>query len=178
MTIPPAGHGLIRAASVPGRLSLVQILKQGHPPTTAAHSHTAVTHLLPAQCKVLGRSRWFYCGLIQPSIVWRVQGLLLAAEVKTSLSVDTLRMIPCAPHTMEQLMRSYTTSTSAEKGRHLLESTCREAISTSGGGQGSPTVRKDIELPTVSVVHKYRLGPQNGARSSASCFCCGQCQHM
>jgi hypothetical protein len=111
------GHALIRAAAVPARLSLVQILKNTPPGafSSGAHSHTAITHLLPAQCKALGHSKWFFCGLIYPSIMWRVQGLLVSMEVRNMLGRDVLRTSYCQSQSMLQLMQLYTT-TSADVG--------------------------------------------------------------
>lgn len=70
------------------RLSLIQILRntQSESYASAAHNHTSITHLLPSQCKLLGRGRWFFCGLVVPSITWRVQSLLLSIEARNVLS--------------------------------------------------------------------------------------------
>jgi len=81
-------HELIRAMGVNMRLSLIQILRntQSESYASAAHNHTSITHLLPSQCKLLGRGRWFFCGLVVPSITWRVQSLLLSIEARNVLS--------------------------------------------------------------------------------------------
>lgn len=103
-----AAHELIRATGVTARLSLVQILQNSvdvNSITSApsVHNHSSSTHLLPSQCKALGRSRWYYCGLIQPTIIWKLQGLLLAMEVRTLISTDILSTVIVSGSTPQAL---------------------------------------------------------------------------
>lgn len=46
------------------------------------HSHALEVMLAPEFCRVIGEARWYYCGLSAPSVVWRIQSLLLAVEAR------------------------------------------------------------------------------------------------
>jgi hypothetical protein len=102
------GHELIRACGVVPRLSLFQILKNTQEDKFAnvPHSHSSITHLLPSQCKILGRSRWFFCGLVLPSILWRIQGALLATEVSVLLSKKIIRS-ECRSQSLLRMMETH-----------------------------------------------------------------------
>jgi len=44
-----------------------------------------VLHLLPQACTPLGESQWFYCRLFLPSVLHRLQALLLAEEARNCI---------------------------------------------------------------------------------------------
>ena len=71
-------------------LSLIQILSntQSEEFTRVTHDHTSVMHFIPAQCTIIGRSCWFFSGLVFPSIAWRVGSLLIAVEAQKYLSIN------------------------------------------------------------------------------------------
>jgi hypothetical protein len=46
------------------------------------HSHALDVMLAPEFCRVIGEARWYFCGLSAPSVVWRIQSLLLAIEAR------------------------------------------------------------------------------------------------
>ena len=159
-----AGHTLIRAAGVPARLSLIQILNhtQSEPIAAIAHDHTSTTHLLPAQCKILGRGRWFFCGLILPSIAWRVQSLLLAMEVK---HVVFKGMATQALHPAESLL-------------HRMQMYTSPAMSMTQSLSGAPgfttASASALPLPSASVVLTGNQAPVLSTRPY-HCICLCMC---
>ena len=46
------------------------------------HIHAVDVMLAPEFCRVIGEARWYFCGLSAPSVIWRVQSLLLAVEAR------------------------------------------------------------------------------------------------
>jgi hypothetical protein len=46
------------------------------------HTHTQPIHLLPEVCRCIGKSKWLEMGLTAPSIMWRIQSLLLSVEAR------------------------------------------------------------------------------------------------
>jgi hypothetical protein len=54
------------------------------------HGHAQVTFLIPECCDVLGPAVWFFAGLAAPSIMWRLQSLLLALEAREKI-VDSIK---------------------------------------------------------------------------------------
>jgi hypothetical protein len=56
--------------------------KQEHNKAHKNHSHAVDVMLAPEFCRVIGEARWYFCGLSAPSVVWRVQSLLLAVEAR------------------------------------------------------------------------------------------------
>lgn len=49
------------------------------------HTHAAINMLIPEFIRVIGEAKWFYCGLAAPSVMWRVQSLLLAVEARKEI---------------------------------------------------------------------------------------------
>ena len=41
--------------------------------------------MAPEFCRVLGKSKWYFCGLVAPSVVWRVSSLALSVEARDSV---------------------------------------------------------------------------------------------
>jgi dsRNA-specific ribonuclease/ERCC4-related helicase len=97
---------LIKAASLAGRLSLVQILDQVVSTSEIIeekHSHTVVSHLLPQHCHIIGEVKWMMIGLVAPSMIWRIQSLLLAVEAREKIRQlmppkESLETIPRCPY--------------------------------------------------------------------------------
>ena len=50
------------------------------------HKHNSPAFLVPECCRPLGRSVWMHMGLCLPSIMWRLQSLLVAAECRDSIA--------------------------------------------------------------------------------------------
>jgi ERCC4-related helicase/dsRNA-specific ribonuclease len=49
------------------------------------HTHAAPLFLIPELCQVLGKCKWYAVGLVAPSLIWRIESLLLAVEAKNTL---------------------------------------------------------------------------------------------
>jgi dsRNA-specific ribonuclease len=49
------------------------------------HCHASVQYLIPQFCQVLGKCKWYTVGLVVPSVVWRLEALLLAVEARKTL---------------------------------------------------------------------------------------------
>jgi dsRNA-specific ribonuclease len=49
------------------------------------HCHASVQYLIPQFCQVLGKCKWYAVGLVVPSLVWRLEALLLAVEARKTL---------------------------------------------------------------------------------------------
>eukprot|EP00602_Paraphysomonas_sp_CaronLab_P011866 CAMPEP_0185040496 /NCGR_PEP_ID=MMETSP1103-20130426/38629_1 /TAXON_ID=36769 /ORGANISM="Paraphysomonas bandaiensis, Strain Caron Lab Isolate" /LENGTH=695 /DNA_ID=CAMNT_0027579821 /DNA_START=89 /DNA_END=2176 /DNA_ORIENTATION=+ len=89
-------HRLVHAASVSGRLSLVQVLDKVVTENIIdqEHSHVSIQHLLPEQCVVLGDALWFLVGQVAPSMMWRVMSLLLALEARDHIMATLPLPVP------------------------------------------------------------------------------------
>ena len=53
----------------------------GHKP----HTHSKSIMVVPEFCRVVGEAKWFFCGLVAPSVVWRMQSLVLAEEARAAI---------------------------------------------------------------------------------------------
>ena len=97
---------LVKSASLAGRLSLVQILDQvitNSDIIEEEHTHTLVSYLLPQQCLIIGEVKWMLIGLVAPSMIWRIQSLLLALEARNKIFA---LMPPC--ETLASIQPFYT----------------------------------------------------------------------
>jgi dsRNA-specific ribonuclease len=127
---------MIKAASLAGRLSLVQILDQVVSQSEIIeerHSHTVVSHFLPQHCHIIGEVKWMMIGLVAPSMIWRIQSLLLAVEAREKIRQlmppkESLETIPRCPY-----FASSSSSSSAER---------------------DPTSPPDYQLPSPSLMLK------------------------
>ena len=54
-------------------------------PINRTHRHALRTSLIAEFCRPLGSAKWMFTGLVTPSIIWRVQSLLLATEMRESM---------------------------------------------------------------------------------------------
>lgn len=157
------GHALIRAAAVPARLSLIQILSPSSVLNTSTpegvrsmHHHTALTHLLPSQCSIFGPSVWFFCGLVLPSVFWRIQGLLMAAELRSILSktiTPSFHMPNIKKRSMLSLVRGFVSGISIEddiaaQGHIASSSISPVQILTNSSDDSSPP----LPLPSMSCM--------------------------
>lgn len=50
-----------------------------------AHTHADSIMMAPEFCRVLGEGKWYFCGLVAPSVVWRVSSLALSVEARDSV---------------------------------------------------------------------------------------------
>eukprot|EP01038_Epipyxis_sp_PR26KG_P010334 gene10334-13884_t len=46
------------------------------------HTHTSSIHLIPELCRGIGKVKWMLVGQVAPSIIWRIQSLLLSVETR------------------------------------------------------------------------------------------------
>ena len=58
---------------------------------TGVNHHHAISYFHPAHCEVLGKVEWYFVGLFAPSVLWRLQSLLLAAEVRYDIVTRILQ---------------------------------------------------------------------------------------
>ena len=49
------------------------------------HTHADSIMMAPEFCRVLGEGKWYFCGLVAPSVVWRVSSLALSVEARDSV---------------------------------------------------------------------------------------------
>ena len=49
------------------------------------HRHALRTSLIPEFCRPLGKAKWMFVGLVAPAVIWRVQSLLIAVEVRSAV---------------------------------------------------------------------------------------------
>jgi dsRNA-specific ribonuclease len=111
---------LVQSVSLAGRLSLVQILDQVVTKAVIIeeeHTHSAVTYLLPQHCEIIGEVKWMMIGLVAPSMIWRIQSLLLALEAREKISLlmppnEPLQVIQSCPY-LKHLPPSPSLSTDA-----------------------------------------------------------------
>jgi hypothetical protein len=53
--------------------------------TCKLHRHSYMSYLLPEFCTPLGRAEYYFTGLIAPCLMWRVQSIFSAIELRTSV---------------------------------------------------------------------------------------------
>lgn len=104
-------HSMIRVLSVSGRLALIPLLRclgdedeegcdaapvrkkkkrKADEKENPVHNHASIVHLIPEYCQVVGRAAWYYIGTLAPAVCWRLQSIMLAAELRETM-VDKIK---------------------------------------------------------------------------------------
>ena len=78
------GHRLVCALAVNGKLDSIPLLGRisasTRVSTQSPHSHAFISHLIPEYCSPLGKAKYYFIGVVAPSLIWRLQSLYLAEE--------------------------------------------------------------------------------------------------
>ena len=67
------------------------------------HTHSDSIMMAPEFCRVVGEAKWFFCGLVAPSVIWRMQSLVLAEEARSALMV-LMDVAPTVGRSQEEIM--------------------------------------------------------------------------
>lgn len=67
------------------------------------HTHSDSIMMAPEFCRVVGEAKWFFCGLVAPSVIWRMQSLVLAEEARSAIMV-LVDAIPTDMRSQEETM--------------------------------------------------------------------------
>ena len=59
--------------------------------------------MAPEFCRVVGEAKWFFCGLVAPSVIWRMQSLVLAEEARSAVMV-LMDAAPTVGKSQEEIM--------------------------------------------------------------------------
>ena len=84
-----ADHRLICTLAVNGRLDGLPLLSRIPSMSTNCarkpHNHSFITYLIPEYCTPLGKAKYYYIGVVAPTLIWRMQSLYLAEEASSHI---------------------------------------------------------------------------------------------
>ena len=79
-----SSHKLVCTLAVNGKLDGIPLLSRiAVSPGNLAkktHNHAFMSHLIPEFCSPLGKAKYYFIGVVAPSLIWRLQSLYLAKE--------------------------------------------------------------------------------------------------
>lgn len=77
-------HRLVCTFAVNGKLDGIPLLSRNAASVGASavktHNHAFISHLIPEYCSPLGKAKYYFIGVVAPSLIWRLQSLYLAEE--------------------------------------------------------------------------------------------------